>query len=110
MTALASLEKLRSRAFLVNAKAAGEADATLIKPSLLTLSDGGQLGARYGHFKQADTGIIDAFFQRYLEDTRARPMPFLEWVDTVYDPDALLRSFKAGRWANIAVNTILRRE
>lgn len=69
-----------------------------------------QLGARFGHFKQADTGIIDAFFQRYLDDTRTRPMPFLEWVDTVYDPEALLHSFKAGRWANIAVNTILRRE
>ena len=69
-----------------------------------------QLSARYGHFKQADTGIIDAFFQRYLADDKARPMPFLEWVDTVYDPEALLRDFKAGRWANIVVNTILRRE
>jgi uncharacterized protein (TIGR01244 family) len=70
----------------------------------------GQLSARYGHFKQADTGIIDAFFQRYLDDTSTRPMPFLEWVDTVYEPQALLRDFKAGRWANIVVNTILRRE
>ena len=31
-------------------------------------------------------------------------------VDTVYDPQALTRDFKAGRWANIMVNTILRRE
>jgi protein tyrosine/serine phosphatase len=69
-----------------------------------------QLSARYGHFKQADTGIIDAFFQRYLDDIKRQPMPFLQWVDTVYDPDALLRDFKAGRWANIIVNTVLRRE
>lgn len=69
-----------------------------------------QLGAKFGHFKQADTGIIDAFFQRYLDDTRDRPMPFIEWVDKVYEPDVVLRSFQAGRWANVVVNTILRRE
>lgn len=70
----------------------------------------GQLGARFGHFKQADTGIIDAFFQRYLDDTLKQPMPFRTWVDTVYDPDALLRDFKSGRWANVVVDRILRRE
>ena len=69
-----------------------------------------QLSARYGHFKQADTGIIDAFFQAYVEDNCLRPMPFLDWVDRVYDPQSLTRRFKAGRWANIVVNTILRRE
>jgi protein tyrosine/serine phosphatase len=69
-----------------------------------------QLSARYGHFKQADTGIIDAFFQRYIEDNHMRPMPFLQWVDTVYDPKVLETSFKAGRWANVIVNKILRRE
>lgn len=69
-----------------------------------------QLSARYGHFKQADTGIIDAFFQLYLDDTRLRPMPFLNWVDTVYEPADLERQFRAGRWANIIVNKVLRRE
>ena len=69
-----------------------------------------QLSARFGHFKQADTGIIDAFFQRYIADTKISPMPFLEWVDTVYEPETLVRDFKAGRWANIIVNTVLRRE
>lgn len=69
-----------------------------------------QLSARYGHFKQADTGIIDAFFRRYIEDTRGRPMSFLDWVDTVYDPETLARQFKAGRWANIVVDKVLRRE
>lgn len=69
-----------------------------------------QLGARYGHFKQADTGIIDAFFRRYIEETRSRPMAFLAWVDTVYDPKSLEQQFKAGRWANIIVDKVLRRE
>jgi protein tyrosine/serine phosphatase len=55
-----------------------------------------ELALRYGHFRQADTGILDRFFEKYLEDNARRPMPFLEWVDTVYDPDELLRSFRAG--------------
>jgi protein tyrosine/serine phosphatase len=69
-----------------------------------------QLSARYGHFRQADTGIIDAFFRRYVEDARTRPMPFLQWVDTVYDPKLLEQQFKAGKWANVIVNKVLRRE
>ena len=69
-----------------------------------------QLSARYGHFKQADTGIIDAFFARYIADSSVRSMPFLEWVDTVYDSQALSRDFHSGRWANILVNKVLRRE
>ena len=37
-------------------------------------------------------------------------MPFFEWVDTVYDPDELKRTFHAKGWANRLVNTVLRRE
>lgn len=69
-----------------------------------------ELSLRYGHIRQADTGILDHFFERYLEDNRARPMPFLEWVDKVYDPDELKRSFHAKGWANRLVNDVLRRE
>ena len=69
-----------------------------------------QLSLRYGHFRQADTGVLDAFFERYLADTQKRPMPFFEWVETVYDPDELKRTFQAKGWANRLVNTVLRRE
>ena len=69
-----------------------------------------ELSLRYGHFRQADTGILDAFFERYLEDNGRRPMPFFEWIDTVYDPDDLKRSFHAKGWANRLVNQVLRRE
>jgi protein tyrosine/serine phosphatase len=55
-----------------------------------------QLSARYGHFRATHTGVLDHFFERYIADNARVPMPFLEWVDTVYDPDALLRSFRAG--------------
>ena len=69
-----------------------------------------QLSLRYGHFRQADTGILDEFFERYLADSAARPMPFLEWVENVYDPDELQRSFIAKGWANRLVRGVLRRE
>ncbi|HXF52959.1 MAG TPA: sulfur transferase domain-containing protein [Hyphomicrobiaceae bacterium] len=69
-----------------------------------------ELSLRYGHIRQADTGILDHFFEAYLEHNRACPIPFFEWVDTVYDPDELKRSFRAKGWANRLVNDILRRE
>jgi protein tyrosine/serine phosphatase len=69
-----------------------------------------ELSLRYGHVRQADTGILDRFFEQYLEDNRRRPMPFLEWVDTVYDPVALKRDFRAAGWARRLVDQILKRE
>ena len=59
---------------------------------------------------QADTGILDYFFEKYLEDTAARPMDFFEWVETEYDPIALKRTFKSRGWANRLVDSVLRRE
>jgi protein tyrosine/serine phosphatase len=69
-----------------------------------------QLHWRFGHFKAADTGIIDLFFARYLEHASHEPMDFLTWVDRVYDPAALAGDFKASRWGNLLVDKILRRE
>lgn len=69
-----------------------------------------QLSLRYGHFRQAHTGILDYFFERYLEDNARRPMPFLEWVDKVYDPVELKRTFRSKGWANRLVDSVLRRE
>jgi protein tyrosine/serine phosphatase len=69
-----------------------------------------ELSLRYGHIRQADTGVLDYFFERYLEDNAKRPMPFFEWVETVYDPSELRKSFRAKGWANRLVDTVLRRE
>ena len=69
-----------------------------------------QLSLRYGHIRQGDTGILDAFFERYLADTATEPMPFYDWVETRYDPDELKRTYLANGWANRLVNNVLRRE
>jgi protein tyrosine/serine phosphatase len=68
------------------------------------------LSLRYGHVKQADTGVLDYFFERYMEHNRKTPTPFWEWVDAVYDPVELKRSFRARSWANMLVNRIAVRE
>jgi len=69
-----------------------------------------QLSLRYGHIRQADTGVLDYVLDRYLEDNARCAMDFLTWVDTVYDPEALSAEFRASGWANRLVNTVLRRE
>jgi len=69
-----------------------------------------ELSLRYGHFRQADTGILDRFFEKYLEDNARQPMPFLEWVDKIYDPDELKRTFRSSGWARRLVDQVLKRE
>ena len=41
-----------------------------------------ELSLRYGHIRQADTGILDYFFERYLRDAAACPIEFGEWIET----------------------------
>ncbi len=53
-----------------------------------------QLSVRYGHFRQTHTGVLDYVFERYIADNKRTPMPFLEWVDKVYDPDEVQRAFR----------------
>jgi len=69
-----------------------------------------ELSLKYGHIRQADTGILDYFFEKYIADNAVRPMPFFEWARTVYDPDELKRTFHAKGWANRLVDSVLQRE
>ncbi len=61
-----------------------------------------QLSARYGHFRFAKTGILDAFFARYLTEGEPQGLDFLTWVETVYDPEALKRDFRPGFWSDVS--------
>jgi protein tyrosine phosphatase (PTP) superfamily phosphohydrolase (DUF442 family) len=69
-----------------------------------------QLSWRFGHIRQADTGVLDAFFERYLSDNARSPIEFWDWVEHVYNPDELKATFLADGWANRLVNGVLRRE
>jgi protein tyrosine/serine phosphatase len=69
-----------------------------------------QLHAKYGHFRWSKTGILDRFFEFYRDTGEAKGIPFQEWVETHYDPEALRRDFKLGFWSNVLVDRILHRE
>lgn len=69
-----------------------------------------QLSWWYGHVRAAKTGILDAFFEKWRDDTRDAPMPLMEWVETRYDPEQLTRDFHDGWWADVLVDRILHRE
>jgi protein tyrosine/serine phosphatase len=69
-----------------------------------------QLELKYLHVKQGKTGMIDYFFQRYLEETKESGKSFLQWVAEDYDKDAVKSAFMGEWWANVLVDRILRRE
>ena len=69
-----------------------------------------QLSPRFGHVKLAKTGILDAFFERYLTEGEPHGIAFLEWAERIYDPDELARSFRPGFWSDLIVDRIMRRE
>lgn len=69
----------------------------------------GQLSLRFGHFRRAASGILDAFFLRYQADAEGR-VPFLDWVRDEYDEEALRRDFRAHGIASFVNDRLLRRE
>jgi uncharacterized protein (TIGR01244 family) len=69
-----------------------------------------QLSLRYGHIKQAETGVLDSIFAAYIEHNRRMPIAFLDWIDAFYDPKLLKAKFVSRSWGNLLVNGVLRRE
>jgi protein tyrosine/serine phosphatase len=60
-----------------------------------------QLSKRYGHIRQAKTGVLDYVFERYARDHAREPRAFRDWVREVYEPAAVKSDFLArwrGRW------------
>ena len=68
-----------------------------------------QLSWRFGHWRRARTGVLDAFFLRYAAEAEGR-LPFMDWVRTEYDEAALKRDFVAGGLSSFVNDRILRRE
>ena len=92
------------------------ADRAGLAAGLAILFEGGssgealrQLSWRYGHFSQARTGILDAFFRLYARDAGGR-VAFLEWVAQNYDEIGLKQAFTSGHLANFVTDTVLKRE
>lgn len=69
-----------------------------------------QLSLRFGHFRFAKTGILDAFLDAYAREGEAKGLGFLDWVERVYDPEALARDFRPGFWSTLVADRLIRRE
>jgi protein tyrosine/serine phosphatase len=65
-----------------------------------------QLSLRFGHIRQARTGILDAFFHLYAREAEGRK-PFLDWVRDDYDEAALRRDFHANGLASFINDWVL---
>ncbi len=69
-----------------------------------------QLSLRYLHLRHAKTGILDQFVAAYAAHNAATPTPFLDWVDSHYDPAALRAGFTPGGLSAFFADTVLGRE
>lgn len=69
-----------------------------------------QLSYRYGHIRQAKTGVLDAAVAAFQEDLDRGQTDFRTWVRERYSPEAVTQSFHSSRWANIFNDKILDRE
>jgi len=89
------------------------ADRAGLAAGLFVLFQGGtarealaQLSLRFGHIRQARTGVLDAFFHHYAREAEGRK-PFLDWVREEYDPAALQRAFHANGLASFINDWVL---
>ena len=69
-----------------------------------------QLSLRFGHMKQAKTGILDFFLASYVAYNEKTPVPFETWVTEIYDREAVTKAFRGSWWASVVTDRILRRE
>ena len=92
------------------------ADRAGLAAGLMVLFAGGtsadalrQLSWRFGHIKQAKTGILDAFFLRYQREAEGRK-PFMDWIREDYNEAALRRDFHANGLASFINDWVLAHE
>lgn len=92
------------------------ADRAGLASGLAILFEGGtaaealrQLSWRFGHWRSARTGILDAFFHLYAAQAEGR-LPFLDWVRDEYDEAGLRRDFVANGLTSFITDRVLQRE
>lgn len=68
-----------------------------------------ELTFRYGHFSKAKTGVLDLFFLTYLAE-RKRGQTLMSWAEQRGSIKTLEQDLPDRTWANLIVDTLLRRE
>jgi protein tyrosine/serine phosphatase len=73
-----------------------------------------QLSWRFGHIRQAKTGMLDFFVESYRDFNAEQPIAFMDWVEQHYDEAATVEAYYAAKressWASLLVDRLLRRE
>lgn len=69
-----------------------------------------QLSLKYLHVRQGKTGMLDFFFDDYLNYTKDHDISFIDWVENIYDPQDVKSRFMAGWAGNLLTEKILKRE
>jgi protein tyrosine/serine phosphatase len=69
-----------------------------------------QLSLRFGHVRQAKTGVLDAFLEEYEARNAREPIDFMTWVNTEYDREGLNARFQNMKAGDVIIDFILQRE
>ena len=68
------------------------------------------LSKKYLHMREGKTGLLDAFFETYLEAEQATGVDFETWLQTAYDREQVKRDFLKSGKGKLRLDWILRRE
>lgn len=69
-----------------------------------------QLSKKYLHMKEGKTGLLDAFFETYLDAEKESGIGFEDWLKTEYDREQLKTKFLKSGQAKLRLDWLLRRE
>ena len=69
-----------------------------------------QLDLKYLHMSAGKTGMLDFFFNDYIEYAKTGDLSFMDWVDQVYDPADVKARFMSSWIGNILSEKVFRRE
>lgn len=69
-----------------------------------------QLSKKYLHLREGKTGLLDAFFETYLEANAEQPVTFEDWLQNGYDREKVKQDFLKTRSAKLSLDRVLRRE
>ena len=69
-----------------------------------------QLSKKYLHMREGKTGLLDAFFETYLEAEKATGIAFEDWLQSEYDREKVKADFLSSGKGKLRLDWILRRE
>ncbi len=68
------------------------------------------LSRKYLHIREGKTGVLDYFYESYLQEGAPRGLSFADWVASDYDGPALKSRFLKTWKSKFALDQLLRRE